>query len=76
MRAVKNPVQIMQGEADVFVPQEFGRHLSANLANGRLHLFPGKGHLLPFSSDFREEMFSQARQLQKISLLKEENSKR
>ncbi|MEN6508478.1 MAG: alpha/beta hydrolase [Smithella sp.] len=76
MSAVKNPVQIMQGEADVFVPQEFGRHLSANLANGRLHLFPGKGHLLPFSSDFREEMFSQARQLQKISLLKEENSKR
>jgi pimeloyl-ACP methyl ester carboxylesterase len=71
MGEVKNPVQIMQGEADPFVPQAFGRHLSANLANGRLQLFPGKGHLLPFSSDFREEMFSQARKLQEFSLLKD-----
>ena len=68
MSEVKNPIQVMQGEADVFVPQAFGRHLSANLANGRLHLFPGKGHLLPFSADFCEEMFSQARQLQKVPL--------
>lgn len=76
MNQVKNPVKIMQGEADPFVPQAFGRHLSKNLANGQLQLLPGKGHLLPFSSDFREEMFIQARQLQKMSLSKEENNKR
>ena len=71
MSEVKNPVQVMQGEADAFVPQAFARHLSKNLANGKLHLFPGSGHLLPFSSDFREEMFSQAKQLQEIPLAKD-----
>ena len=76
MSEVKNPIQIVQGDADTFVPEAFGRHLAANLANGRLQLLAGNGHLVPFSSDFREEMFSQARQLQKISLAKEENSKR
>lgn len=69
MSEVKNPIQIVQGEADAFVPQAFGRHLAANLANSRLQLLPGKGHLLPFSSDFRQTMFSQARQLQKMPLL-------
>lgn len=72
MSEVKNPVQIMQGEADAFVPQAFAHHLSKNLANGQLHLFPGKGHLLPFSSDFREEMFRQAKQLQEMPLAKDQ----
>lgn len=71
MSEVKNPVQIMQGEADAFVPQAFAHHLSKNLANGQLHLLPGKGHLLPFSSDFRKDLFVQAGQLQKVSLLKD-----
>lgn len=71
MSEVKNPVQVMQGEADAFVPQAFAHHLSKNLANGQLHLLPGKGHLLPFSSDFREDLFVQAGQLQKVSLLKD-----
>ena len=66
MSAVKNPIQIMQGEADAFVPQAFGRHLAANLANAQLQLLPGKGHLLPFSADFRKAMFSRARQLQEM----------
>jgi pimeloyl-ACP methyl ester carboxylesterase len=72
MSAVKNPIQIMQGEADAFVPQAFGRHLAANLANAQLQLLPGKGHLLPFSADFRQAMFSRARQLQEMPLLEDE----
>ncbi len=72
MSEVKNPVQIMQGDADPFVPQAFAHHLSKNLANGKLHLFPGSGHLLPFSSDFREEMFRQAKQLQEMPLAKDQ----
>lgn len=71
MNEVKNSVQIIQGDADAFVPQVFGRHLSANLANARLQLLQGKGHLLPFSSDFREDLFTQAKQLQKMSLPKD-----
>jgi pimeloyl-ACP methyl ester carboxylesterase len=71
MNEVKNPVQIMQGEADEFVPQAFALHLSKNLANGKLYLLPGSGHLLPFSSDFREKMFTQAKQLQEMPLAKD-----
>jgi len=66
MNAVKNPIQIVQGEADAFVPQAFGRHLAANLANAQLELLPGKGHLLLFSTDFRQAMFSRAQHLQEM----------
>lgn len=54
------PVQVVQGQADPFVPYEFGQHLAANLPQAQLHLLPEKGHLLPFSAEFRRWLFSRA----------------
>jgi pimeloyl-ACP methyl ester carboxylesterase len=50
----------VQGQADPFVPYQFGQHLAANLPNATLHQLPEKGHLLPFSAEFREWLFGRA----------------
>jgi pimeloyl-ACP methyl ester carboxylesterase len=53
-------VDVVQGQADPFVPYQFGQHLAANLPNATLHQLPEKGHLLPFSAEFRAWLFGRA----------------
>lgn len=60
MDKLNSPVQVVQGQADPFVPYQFGQHLAANLPQAQLHLLPEKGHLLPFSAEFRSWLFSRA----------------
>jgi pimeloyl-ACP methyl ester carboxylesterase len=52
-------VHVFQGEDDPFVPPAFARHLSEQLPEGILHLYPEAGHFLLLSC--QEELFSTAR---------------
>ena len=60
MSKLAAPVEVVQGQVDPFVPYQFGQHLAANLPNATLHLLPEKGHLLPFSAEFRAWLFGRA----------------
>lgn len=58
MADVLVPVNVVMGDVDPFVPQAFGHHLAENLRDAKWHSIRGHGHLLPFSSEFREWLFS------------------
>lgn len=46
LRSVEAPVLVGWGDRDPFFPLEQGRR-TAEVAGGRLHIFPGAGHFLP-----------------------------
>ena len=39
------PVDVYQGDCDRHVPPLMGRYIADNIPQGRLHFFPGEGHL-------------------------------
>lgn len=43
---VRVPVDIWQGDDDVYVPVDWARELARSLPDATLHLYPGEGHFL------------------------------